>query len=264
MVVFLKKKLLVSIFLFGILLSVSSCYSTDYNVDSNNSPSVIILDRNVHGNVIKNTYINKYMPKTNFNRNLMNKLKKGSVVYRFGNGSGKKVLICAGMHGNEPQGPLAVLKFMSFLKGKHINGTIYIIPFAIPRTTGLNTRNYRGYDPNRKVSVKGSPANKILKFALANDIDYIMDIHAANGVESSGLIFYRNQFEKSWASYVKKRVKCNIRFQRTPGSLRMAASSKKINTITIEVNRKYSSNKAIYTELRMIKYSSQYLGLLKI
>lgn len=264
MVVLLKKKnfFLIFIFLFGILLSVNSCYSTDYNVDSNNNPSFIILDANVHGNVIKNTYINKYMSKTNFN--LMNKLKKGSVVYRFGNGSGKKVLICAGIHGNEPQGPLAVLKFMSFLKGKHINGTIYVIPFAIPRDTELNTRNYHGYDPNRKVSVKGSPTNKILKFALSKDIDYIMDIHAGNGVGSSGLIFYQNRFEKSWASYVKNRAKCNILFKLNPGSLRMAASSKGINTITIEVNKKYISNRAIYTELKLIQYSSQYLGLLKI
>lgn len=51
---------------------------------------LIILDARVGGDVTKNYAINRYMSKTSFNRDLTDKVKKGSLVYRFGNGSGKK------------------------------------------------------------------------------------------------------------------------------------------------------------------------------
>jgi len=176
----------------------------------------------------------------------------------------KKILICAGIHGDEPQSNLATIKLIDFLRGKGINGTIYIIPFAMPCDTAKNSRYYEGTDPNRQAMRQGSPVNKILNFALSNDIDYLIDVHAGAGVGGKGLVFYQTKFEKSWANHVKMKTKCTIKSRPTKGTLRTTASSRGINSITVEVDKKYNPARTIKTEFELLKYSLEYLMVITV
>ena len=134
-------------------------------------------------------------------------LENGSRVYRFGNGKGKKILICGGIHGDEVQGSLTVISFLYYLKSHGNRGTIYLIPFAIPIDTEKNTRKYNQsgtvYDPNRRADIPGTPVNKILNFALDHEINYLIDIHSGTGVSEQGMVYYGNEFEEKWASSIQ-------------------------------------------------------------
>ncbi|MDD3985833.1 MAG: succinylglutamate desuccinylase/aspartoacylase family protein [Methanobacterium sp.] len=121
-------------------------------------PEYFILDNRLGGNVTQTPQIDKCIPKTDFAKTIFNLEKKGSVILKFGDGHGPKLLILAGIHGNETAANIAIMKYLEYIKDKKIHGTLYIIPFAIPVDTALNTRFYNGVDPNRIADVKGSPA----------------------------------------------------------------------------------------------------------
>ncbi|HML05306.1 MAG TPA: succinylglutamate desuccinylase/aspartoacylase family protein, partial [Methanobacterium sp.] len=195
--------------------------------DNSSSESVQILDSNVHGNVMENPAIKRYLNNTSFNQEMVSKLEQGSLVYRLGNGKGKTIMIIGGIHGDEPQGPLTVTEFMNYLKNKEINGTIYIVPFAIPVDTEKNSRNYVGssqhYDPNRKADVAGTPVNNILNFALAHKVDYIIDVHAGEGVSSNGLVYFQSNPEEIWAKYIQEKTGCVIKTKPHSGTFRSEA-----------------------------------------
>ena len=243
----------------------SSSVSSAVTLNNANSISVQILDKNVHGNVIKNPAIKKYLSATSFNREMISKLKQGSLVYRLGSGKGKTILICGGIHGNEPQGPLAVTKLLSYLKTKKVNGTVYIVPFAIPIDTEKNVRYYvrssAHYDPNRKTAVAGTPTSNILKFALAHKVDYIIDVHSGTEV-NSGLVYFQNDFEKKWAQYIQKKTGAIAKTNPSSGTFRSEASKKGIKAITMEVDKKYNIGNTSDKELKMIVYACKYLHVI--
>ena len=259
-----KSFILPILFLTVIILSLG--VSSAVTLDSAGSMSVQFLDKNVHGNVMKNPAIKKYLNNTSFNQKMVSKLKQGSLVYRFGNGKGKTILICGGIHGNEPQGPLAVIKFMNYLKNKKINGTVYIVPFAIPVDTEKNSRNYvrssKHYDPNREFNIAGTPANKILKFALVHKVDYIIDVHAGTEVNSTGLVYFQKDSEKKWASYIQKKTGAIAKTNPQKGTFRSEASKKGIRAITMEVDKKFNIGKTSDKESKMLIYACVYLHLI--
>lgn len=67
-------------------------------------------------------------------------------MLQFGNGTGTKLLIWAGIHGNEEEANIATLRYLESLKtytdNNVLNGTLYVIPFAIPKDTAINSRYY--------------------------------------------------------------------------------------------------------------------------
>lgn len=260
------RTIILSIFILAVVSSLGLGITFASNV-TNSSDNIQILDKKVHGNVMKNPAIKKYMVKTTANKKMVSKLKQGSVVYRLGNGKGKKILICGGIHGNEPQGPLAVTKFLNYLKKKKINGTIYIIPFAIPIDTQKNSRKYvlsNGYDPNRKANVIGTPVNKILKFAISHKVDYLIDVHSGTGVSSKGLVYYQKKNEKKWAKYIQKKTGAVISTKPQRGTFRTESSRKGIQSLTFEVNKGSSIIKTSNKEFKMLKYACAYLHMIKI
>ena len=262
----MKSRLIIlSIFVLTCII-LSSSVSSAVTSNNTNSISVQILDKNVHGNVIKNPAIKKYLSDTTFNREMISKLKQGSLVYRLGNGKGKTILICGGIHGNEPQGPLAVTKLLSYLKTKKVNGTVYIVPFAIPIDTEKNVRDYvrspAHYDPNRETTVAGTPTNNILKFVLAHKVDYIIDVHSGIEVNSTGLVYFQNDFEKKWAQYIQKKTGAIAKTNPSKGTFRSEASKRGIKAITMEVDKKYNIGNTSDKELKMVIYACKYLHVI--
>ena len=145
-------------------------------------PEYIIFDRKIGGNVTLNSQIDKCIPKTDFAKTIFSLEKLGSVILKFGDGHGPKLLISVGIHGNETAANVGIMEYLEYIKDKNIHGTLYVIPFAIPIDTELNTRFYYGVDPNRIADVKGSPAWKIAHFAQNKGIKYILDVHTGGEV----------------------------------------------------------------------------------
>ncbi|HEX3014444.1 MAG TPA: succinylglutamate desuccinylase/aspartoacylase family protein [Methanobacterium sp.] len=260
-----SKFIILSIFVLTCII-MSLGVSSAVTLNNTSSVSVQILDKNVHGNVMKNPAVKKYLSNTSSNQKMVSKLKQGSLVYRLGNGKGKTILITGGIHGNEPQGALAVAKFMNYLKKKKINGTIYIVPFAIPIDTEKNSRNYvrssKHYDPNREANVAGTPTNKILKFALSHKVNYIIDVHAGLGVNSKGMVYFRNSPEKKWAKYIQKKTGAVIKTNSPGGTFRSEASKRGIKAITMEVDKKFNIGKTSNEELKMLLCACVYLHVI--
>ncbi len=99
--------------------------------------SIYIMDSSVGGDVLENPEIDQYIPKTSFSMEIFNMVKQGSVVLKFGNGDGPKLLISAGIHGNEPEANIAIMKYLEYIKDESFNGTLYVIPFDIPQSTAF-------------------------------------------------------------------------------------------------------------------------------
>ncbi|MCK9151995.1 succinylglutamate desuccinylase/aspartoacylase domain-containing protein [Methanobacterium alcaliphilum] len=227
-----------------------------------------ILDPHVRGDVYLNPLIQTYLTKNSLNEQRNIKYISGSRVYCLGNGKGKKILICGGIHGDEVQGSLSVLEFLYYIQRKEPTGTLYIIPFAIPVDTEKNTRTYNDsglvYDPNRKANINGTPVNKILKFAVSHKVKYIIDVHSGTGVSKNGMVYYQTNFEKNWAAFIKQKTKSTLKTNPQKGTLRSEARAKKINAIVLEVEKKSQGvDLPVQKELDMIKRAYTYLMMIK-
>jgi predicted deacylase len=229
-------------------------------------PDYILFNNKIGGDVTKNKEINNNIPKTDFAKTIFRLEKSGSIMLKFGDNIGLKVLISAGIHGNEAEANIAIMKYLELIKDKNIKETLYIIPFALPIDTSLNTRYYNGKDPNRIANVVGTPGWNIVQFARKNGIKNILDVHSGGGVTSNGLINVNpskaGSPEYKWASYITKVSGCTSRFQPLEkGMVRTEAFNYGINTITFEVMRDGNGTKtASETEFKMINVACKYLG----
>ncbi len=130
------------------------------------------------GDVTKNYYINKNLPKTQLANQIISLSKKGTPMITIGNGSGPKVLIVAGVHGNELPAPIAAMWLINYFNGKKIKGTIYIIPFVAPSSTAKNTRYWNGKNLNSVANVPGTPTNRIVNLAKQLKVNAVADFHS--------------------------------------------------------------------------------------
>jgi predicted deacylase len=106
-----------------------------------------------------------------------------------GHRPGPSVLVTAGVHGDEYEGPLGIAEFAETLSPKNVNGTVRLVPvansFAFAAGTrlspidGLNmARVFPGKDD-------GTPTERLAHFwfhEFANKADYLIDLHSG-GVE---------------------------------------------------------------------------------
>lgn len=210
----------------------------------------LILIKVLGGNVLKNNKISKNIPKTNLSKKIVSMSKKGSVILKFGDGNGSKLLLCAGIHGNEVASNIATLKFIEKIKNKKIKGTLYVIPFIIPKDTAINSRAWyfskkkTWVDPNEVAHISGTPGNKIVKFAKKNNIKYIIDIHTGGGISSykKGFVYANKKpvrkVETKWLKYIKTTVNPVIKYNNPKkGYMRYYSMTNGISTLTFEVER---------------------------
>jgi len=256
------------------LCSFSGSYAVATNSGTNNSSlntthstyNISYFDTTVGGNVTNNSAINQYIPKTNLSNLIFNMTENGSVILKFGNGNGPKVLISVGVHGNEPQANIAGMMYLEFIQDKQFNGTLYIIPFDIPQDTAHDTRYYDGLDPNRIANINGTPSWKIVQFARDNGIQYFIDIHSGGGVGSNGFIYVNQNSiieEKNLVNYIVSKTNCSYGVDPadSPGMIRDAAHSYGMNSITLETERDTTPVMVAATaEFKMLLAAMTYLG----
>ena len=80
--------------------------------------NISLFDTSVKGNVLANSAIKNDIPITSLSNQIFQMTKYGSVILKFGNGHGPKLLISVGIHGNEPQANIAAMKYIEYLKNK--------------------------------------------------------------------------------------------------------------------------------------------------
>jgi predicted deacylase len=163
------------------------------------------------GTVTNNYYIKKNIPQSQLTSQILVLSKKGTPIIRFGNSSGPKVMIVAGVHGNELPSQIAAVKLANYLNGKSINGTVYIIPFVVPYDTSKDIRYWKGKNLNRVANVAGTPTNKILNLAKKLNITVLGDFHSTKpgGVPGKMAVFSsKHPTSKSYiiAKYINKRT----------------------------------------------------------
>lgn len=234
-----------------ISISVVSAESNiNEDIKSNSSYTIDYFDKTLGGNVLKNSKILKNMPDSPLSKKIVSMTKKGSVILKFGNGNGPKILLCAGIHGDESAANIATLKFLESIKDKEIKGTIYVIPFIIPKDTAINRRTWyypnKGHnvDPNLYSNVPRTPGYKLVQFAKKNNIKFIIDIHSGGDLANykNGFVFANKnpttKEETKWVKYIKKNINPSIIYNiPKKGFLRGYSKINKINAITFEVER---------------------------
>ena len=123
-----------------------------------------IISKKTGGRISENKDLRAYIPNNIIADRLIKAARYGTPMIRIGDLS-PKIMLIAGVHGNELPPQIAALWLAEELYGEDINGTIYIIPFAIPEATMKNSRRFKGFDMNRSAAVSGSVSNKIIKTA---------------------------------------------------------------------------------------------------
>lgn len=136
------------------------------------TPKIHIICKDSGGDITRNPYINKFLK----NEKLVYYAKKGTPVVKLGSGS-PKVMVTAGVHGDELPPQLAAVRLIEFLKNCKLDGTVYVIPFVAPKSTMENVRNLRGKDLNRLSHCEGTITNHVLNFALSH-ADALADFHS--------------------------------------------------------------------------------------
>lgn len=143
-----------------------------------NTPKMEIIVSGTGGDVTRNSYIKNNIPSSQITSQVVSLAKSGTPMVTFGNGTGPKVMIIAGVHGNELPAQIAAVKMINYLNGKSIKGTVYIIPFVAPSSTAQNTRLWNGKNLNSVANVAGTPTNQIINKAKGLKINDLGDFHS--------------------------------------------------------------------------------------
>ena len=145
-----------------------------------------IISKKTGGRVSENENLMEYLPKGTISSRLIKAARYGTPMIKIGDIS-PKIMIIAGVHGNELPPQIAALWLAEEFWGDDINGTIYVIPFAIPEATMKNSRRFKGFDMNRSAGVAGSASNKIIKTAYNLRVISLADFHATKPRSNPGI-----------------------------------------------------------------------------
>lgn len=147
---------------------------------------IISIAQDTGGDISRNQDLMKELIPGNIGKPLIDSALKGTPLLKFGYGS-PRILLCAGIHGNELPPQVAFFKLLNYLEDKKINGTVYTIPIAIPYATMKNSRRFQGWDMNRKTFTEGYISNTILKTAQKLKIQAAADFHSTQPQSNPGI-----------------------------------------------------------------------------
>jgi uncharacterized protein len=166
--------------------------SNDTGVQASTHYQISVIENTTGGNITNNTVLMENINKTAVISELIDAANNGTPMITLGNGSEPRVMIVAGVHGAEIPSQIAATKLINNLTCEKINGTVYIIPFAIPNQTATDQRMYNGTDPDRVAHVSGTPLNVISNTSINNNVTMLGDFHSAqpNDVPGKNCIIY--------------------------------------------------------------------------
>lgn len=196
-----------------------------------------IIDTTTGDDISKNEEIMRYLPENSLNQRIINVAKKGTPIVRLGDGSQPRVMITAGVHGNELPPQIAALKIIEELHEVNLRGTIYITPFVAPKATAENNKLFNGENLNLVADSPDSPTNRVFNYAKKHQIKSLADHHSTctHPAEDS-VIYYTTVKSSNIAVFVNK--KSNSRLLThiiNPGTLITVCNTNNIPTIICEV-----------------------------
>lgn len=145
-----------------------------------------ILSKKTGGKIYENKKFMGHISNGDLTNKVIKAAQYGTPMLMIGDKS-PKIMLTAGIHGNELPPQIAALWLAEELPNLNINGTIFLIPFAIPKATRDNSRRFKGLDMNRNASNKGSATYKILKAVDKFDIVSLADFHATKPRSNPGI-----------------------------------------------------------------------------
>lgn len=250
---------LVVLFLCGFIITNYSPSQTTLLVNgseikSSSNYKIMVIDNSTGGDVSNNTVLMKNINKTPIIGELMEAAKKGTPLIIFGDGSQPRVMLVAGVHGAELPSQIALTNLINHLNGKQINGTVYIIPFAIPNNTATCTRLNNGIDPDREANNPGTPLNSIINASVNSNVTMLVDFHSAqpNDIPGKNCIIYDPKNPKSLelARYISNRSGSPlVDVGPYPGVLSTVSNRNGITSVVCEVLSSHNSTNPGSVEL---------------
>ncbi len=150
------------------------------------SNHITILTHKTGGIIDNNSNLMDHVSDSEISNSLIKAARYGTPMMKMGNGS-PKIMLTAGVHGNELPPQVAALWLLEDLNGKKLNGTIYVVPFAVPKATMKNSRRFNGFDMNRSSLKNGSATNKILRATDNLGILSLADFHSTKPRSNPGI-----------------------------------------------------------------------------
>ena len=152
----------------------------DFEVlDEFNGLEISFISKNSGGYISKNKHIFEKIELTFLNQFILEKAVEGTPIFKLGNG-GAKILLISGVHGKELPPQIASLKLLNELIDYKLNNTIYMIPFAAPKSTMNNERTFNSRDLNRSANIKNSLSNLIIQAIDELEINFVGDFHSTS------------------------------------------------------------------------------------
>lgn len=146
-------------------------------LNSNSPLKHSYISKDSGGYISRNPHILKSIDLNPLNISILNKAINGTSIYKIGEG-GNKFLILAGIHGDELPPQIAAVKILNELIYRKLKNTVYIIPFAAPKSSMMNLRNFNDRDLNRSGHIYNSLSNLILQAIDKYKIDFVGDFHS--------------------------------------------------------------------------------------
>lgn len=137
------------------------------------------------GYVSRNKKLFSNIELTSLNKFVLEKSVFGTPIFKLGEGD-TKLLILSGIHGNELPPQIANLQLLNGLIDEDLSSTVYIIPFAAPKSSMNSERLFNSIDLNRSAHISNSISNLILKTVLDLAIDFVGDFHSTGQNSNPG------------------------------------------------------------------------------
>ncbi len=150
------------------------------------SKNISIVSHETGGQIEKNEDLMKYLSKCQIIDEFIEASTKGTPLLKLGEGK-PKIMITAGIHGNELPPQIASIYLIENLLNQNLNGTLYIIPFAVPYATMENSRRFKGMDMNRTASKGGFISNNIIETIKNLNISAVSDFHSTKPGSNPGI-----------------------------------------------------------------------------
>lgn len=187
--------------------------------------------------ITKNIEIMSYLPENSLNNRILDATKKGSPLITIGDGSKPRVMITAGVHGNELPPQIAALKLVNYLQNINLRGTIYIIPFIAPVASTENSKLFNNKNLNLTADVTGTPTNMAFKIAQNLDITSLADCHGTStDPAKTSVIYYPSIKSSKIAVYINKKSHSTLlALAQKPGMLITLCNLHEIPSVICEV-----------------------------
>lgn len=207
------------------------------NKATNGKIEINILSDIPGADISKNHEIMNYIFENDLNSKIIKSAENGAPLIKLGNGSKPRVMITAGVHGNELPPQIAALNLVNELDKMNLNGTVYIIPFICPAASAGNTKLFEGQNLNLVADKSGSPTNIVLNLAKKLNITSLADFHATSSHPAKdSVIYFLSIASSKTAVYVNKKANSELMAHiYNPGTLIAAGNNQNIPTILCEV-----------------------------